>query len=158
MNREMDCETSTADLSMIKRMIPHRYPFLMIDRVEHLEAGAGATGVKNVTINEPHFQGHFPDQAVMPGVAIVEAMAQTSAVLVSHSMGLIDKKIKIYLMAVDRARFRKMVVPGDVLRIPVQVLHNRRKIWKFKCLGMVDDTVAAEAEITALWQLESEAT
>ena len=146
----------TADLSMIKRMIPHRYPFLMIDRVENLAKDVGAVGIKTVTVNEPHFQGHFPDMPVMPGVLIVEAMAQTSAVLVSHSLTLIDKKIMIYLMAVDKTRFRKMVVPGDVLELPVKVIRNRRKIWKFHCQGIVAGELAAEAEITAMWQLDGE--
>ena len=139
---------------MIKRMIPHRYPFLMIDKVVGLHAGVGATGIKNVTCNEPHFQGHFPDNPVMPGVAIVEAMAQTAAVLVNQSLGLIDKKIGVYLLAVDNARFRRMVLPGDVLRLEMAVRRARTKIWKFYGEGRVDGAVAAEAEITALWELK----
>lgn len=153
MNAPVNKSLPSADLSMIKRMIPHRYPFLMIDKVVNLDSSVAATGFKNVTVNEPHFQGHFPDNPVMPGVAVIEAMAQTAAVLVNHSLGLIDRKIAVYMLAVDNARFRKMVVPGDVLRLEMKVKRARTKIWKFYGEGKVEDRVVAEAEITALWEL-----
>ena len=154
MDKSLDSSGSAADLGMILRMIPHRYPFLMIDKVVDMRRAESAVGIKNVTVNEPHFVGHFPDQPVMPGVAIVEAMAQTAAILVSHTLDLIDKPIGIYLLAVDNARFRKMVVPGDVLRLYVTVLRGRGRIWKFRGEGRVDGETAAAAEITALWELK----
>ena len=154
MNKTVDSSVSYADLGMIKRMIPHRYPFLMIDKVIEMRRAESAVGIKNVTVNEPHFVGHFPDQPVMPGVAIIESMAQTAAILVSHTLDLIDKPIGIYLLALDNARFRKMVVPGDVLRLHLTVIRGRGKIWKFRGEGRVGEEVAAAAEITALWELK----
>lgn len=154
MNAFPDPTLPIADLSMIKRMIPHRYPFLMIDKVVNLQTNIGAIGIKNVTCNEPYFQGHFPGNPVMPGVTVVEAMAQTAAVLVNHSLGLIDKEISVYLLALDQARFRKMVVPGDVLHLNMTVRRARTKIWKFYGEGTVNGAVVAEAEITALWELK----
>lgn len=142
------------DHHMIQRMIPHRYPFLLIDKVVDLELGKSAVGIKNVTVNEPYFMGHFPGNPIMPGVAIVESMAQTSAVLVNLSLDMIDKNIGIYLMAVDNAKFRRMVVPGDRLNLHMSVIRNRGKVWKFEGTGMVDGQVAAEATITAFWELK----
>ncbi len=153
MDKFVELASSDADLGMIMRMIPHRYPFLMIDKVIDMRRAESAVGIKNVTVNEPHFVGHFPDQPVMPGVAVVEAMAQTAAVLVSHTLDLIDKPIGIYLLALDKARFRRMVVPGDVLRLCLTVMRGRGKIWKFHGEGRVDGEIAAAAEITALWEL-----
>lgn len=140
------------DHHMIQRMIPHRYPFLLIDKVVDLELGKSAVGIKNVTVNEPYFMGHFPGNPIMPGVAIVESMAQTSAVLVNLSLDMIDKNIGIYLMAVDNAKFRRMIVPGDRLNLHMSVIRNRGKVWKFEGTGMVDGQVAAEATITAFWE------
>ena len=140
------------DHSMIVRMIPHRYPFLLVDRVVGLVAGESAIGIKNVTINEPHFQGHFPDQPVMPGVAIVEAMAQSAAILVNYTEDLIDQPINIYLLGVDNARFRKMVVPGDVLELRMTVQKRRGKVWRLEGKAYVGEELAAEALITALWE------
>jgi 3-hydroxyacyl-[acyl-carrier-protein] dehydratase len=110
-----------ADLERIMRMIPHRAPFLMIDKVRDIEKGKSAVGVKNVTANEPHFAGHFPGRPIMPGVLIVEAMAQTAAVMVVETLDMIDKGMLVYFMTVDKTRFRAPVVPGDVLELHVVV-------------------------------------
>ena len=121
-----------ADLSLIKRIIPHRYPFLFIDKVRDIVPFEGAVGIKNVTSNEPHFQGHFPNQPVMPGVTIIEAMAQTAAVVVGISMNVIDEEMQTYFMGIDNCKFRRMVVPGDVLELNVTVKRSGGKIWKFR--------------------------
>ena len=148
-----DPSLPSADIGLIKRMIPHRYPFLLVDKVVNLVADKGSLGIKNVTFNEPYFAGHFPDRPVMPGVSIIESMAQTAAVLVVYSMEMIDRDLNVYLMSVDNARFRKMVVPGDVLYLPVTVIRGRGRIWKFKCEAKVEGKVVASADITAAWQL-----
>ena len=152
MRTEIDLSLHMADLSMIKRMIPHRYPFLYIDKVMNLEKDNGGIGIKNVTCNEPFFQGHFPNQPIMPGVLVIEAMAQTAAVVVNHSLDMIDENLGIYLLAVDNARFRKMVVPGDVLELHMTVLRGRGKYWKLDGKAMVGDELVSEAVITALWE------
>lgn len=144
------------DLHGIKRLIPHRYPFLLIDRVTDIVAHKSATGIKLVSANEPHLQGHFPDRPIMPGVLIVEAMAQTSAVLVALSLGLQDKGALTYFMAIDKARFRRMVVPGDKLELAVETRRGGGKVWKFAGLATVNGEVAAEAEITALLDVTGE--
>ncbi len=143
----------SVDLAMIQRMIPHRYPFLFIDKVRDIKVGESAVGIKNVTYNEPHFQGHFPAKPIMPGVTIIEAMAQTSAVLVSQTLDLIDKNPLVYFMTMDKGRFRAMVVPGDVLELHVTVIRGRGKIWKFWGEGRVEGRVVAEAEYTAMIDL-----
>ena len=140
----------TINLNDIKRMIPHRYPFLMIDKVIDLTEGVSATGIKNVTCNEPHFPGHFPEQAIMPGVLIVEAMAQTAAVLVAKSLGLIDHNFLVYFLSIDRAKFRKPVEPGDVLNLVVNVVRNRGKTWKFSGRAMVGKNLVTESDFTAM--------
>ena len=116
------------DLSMIKRMIPHRYPLLLIDRVSMLEKWKGGIGHKCITHNEPQFQGHFPDNPIMPGVYVLESMAQTAAIIVSHTLNMIDRKLGIYLVAIDDTKFRKMVVPGDNLELHMKVTRHRRFI------------------------------
>ena len=140
----------TINLNDIKRMIPHRYPFLMIDKVIDLTEGVSATGIKNVTCNEPHFPGHFPEQAIMPGVLIVEAMAQTAAVLVAKSLGLVDHNFLVYFLSIDRAKFRKPVEPGDVLNLVVNVVRNRGKTWKFSGRAMVGKNLVTESDFTAM--------
>ena len=140
----------TADIAEIKRMIPHRYPFLLIDRVADMVSGETAVGHKNVTANEPHFEGHFPAKPVMPGVMIVEAMAQTAAVLVVQTLDLIDKEMLVYFMSIDACKFRKPVVPGDCLELHVEVARNRGKVWKFMGKGIVNGAVVTEAEFTAM--------
>lgn len=134
----------------IMGLLPHRYPFLMIDRLEDIVPGESATGIKNVTINEPFFQGHFPAQAVMPGVLIVEAMAQSAAALVMHTLGEEAHGKVVYFMSVDEARFRKPVVPGDSLKIHVTRIQNRRSVWKFKGEAKVEGTLVANASFSAM--------
>jgi 3-hydroxyacyl-[acyl-carrier-protein] dehydratase len=143
-------EWTTADLARIKRMIPHRYPFLLIDRVERIRKNGSAVGIKNVTNNEPFFQGHFPDKPIMPGVMIVEAMAQTAGVLVVETLDMIDQNLLVYFMTLDRTRFRKLVVPGDVLELHVQIQRGRGKVWKFWGEAKVNGETAAEAEYSAM--------
>lgn len=143
-------ELKEADLGRIKRMIPHRYPFLLIDHVKDIKVGDNAVGIKNVTSNEPHFQGHFPDKPVMPGVLIVEAMAQTAGVLVVETLEMIDQGLLVYFMTLDKTRFRKIVAPGDVLELHVKILRGRGKIWKFWGEAKVGGEVAAEAEFSAM--------
>ena len=143
-------ETTSADLSRIMRMIPHRYPFLLIDRVERIEKGVGAVGIKNVTINEPFFQGHFPAEPVMPGVLIVEAMAQTAGVAVVETLGMIDQELLVYFMTIDNCRFRAKVAPGDVLELHVTITRSRGKVFKFSGQAKVNGKLAAEAEFSAM--------
>jgi len=138
------------DILRIMEMIPHRYPMLMIDRVVDVRIGEGAVGIKNVTINEPFFQGHFPAKPVMPGVMIIEAMAQTAAVLVVATLGASAAGKLVYFMTVDEARFRRPVTPGDTLRIHVQKQRNRGNVWKFEGRAMVGDTLHAEAVFSAM--------
>ncbi|MDP2737272.1 MAG: 3-hydroxyacyl-ACP dehydratase FabZ [Pseudorhodobacter sp.] len=152
MNHQATAITS-ADLSLIQRMIPHRYPFLLIDKVRDIVANVGAVGIKNVTCNEPQFQGHFPGNPIFPGVQIIEAMAQTAAIVVSASLGLIDRKTLVYFMAIDGAKFRRKVVPGDVLELHVTVKRGGGKVWKFDGRAMVGGELAAECELTAMMDL-----
>ena len=132
-----------ADLDLIQRIIPHRYPFLLIDRVEKIVVGESAVGIKMVTCNEPHFQGHFPGAPIMPGVMIIEAMAQTAAVMVGVTLDLVDKDLLVYFMSVDSCKFRRKVVPGDVLELHVTVKRGGSKIWKFAGEARVGGEVAA---------------
>ena len=140
----------TIDIQRIIAMIPHRYPFLLVDRVVDVVPGESAVGIKNVTANEPHFQGHFPDRPVMPGVLIVEAMAQTAAVLVVAGLGKEAEGKLVYFMSIENARFRKPVVPGDQLRIYCRKERQRSNVWKFSAEARVDDAVVAEAVYTAM--------
>lgn len=142
------------DLERIMEMIPHRYPFLLIDRIVEMELGKSATGLKNVTFNEPHFVGHFPGNPVMPGVLIIESMAQTAGVLVVATLGAKAEGKLVYFMSIDGARFRKPVVPGDKLLVTVTRAHHRRNVWKFACQAKVDETLVAEAMITAMIMVE----
>lgn len=141
---------TTLSIERIMEMIPHRYPFLLIDRVVDIVPGESAVGVKNVTINEPFFTGHFPGKPVMPGVLIIEAMAQTSGVLVVHTMGKEAEGKLVYFMTIDEARFRRPVGPGDQLRIRVEKQQSRRNVWKFACVATVDGVKVAEALVSAM--------
>lgn len=144
---------TTADLALIQRILPHRYPFLLIDKVRDIVIDKSAVGIKNITFNEPQFQGHFPGKPVFPGVQIIEALAQTSGVLVGLSMGLADKNMLVYFMGIDAVKFRRMVVPGDVLELHVTVKRGGGKVWKFEGRGMVEGELAAECEFTAMMDL-----
>ena len=138
------------DVHRIMEMIPHRYPFLMIDRVVDIVPGVKATGVKNVTINEPFFAGHFPERPVMPGVLIIEAMAQTAAVFVVNTLGPESEGKLVYFMSVDGARFRKPVEPGDQLHVEVTKQRSRGNVWKFTGKANVDGNLVAEATYAAM--------
>lgn len=138
------------DIHRIMEMIPHRYPMLMIERLIDVVPGVSAIGIKNVSINEPFFQGHFPKQPVMPGVLIIEAMAQTAAALVVESLGVEAKGKLVYFMSVDSARFRRKVVPGDQLQIQVTKMQQRKTVWKFYGEAKVDGRVCAEATYAAM--------
>lgn len=145
-----DADPRHADLGRVMRCIPHRYPFLMIDRVEDIRTGVSAVGIKMVSIGEPHFQGHFPSEPIMPGVLIVEAMAQTAGVLVVETLDKAGEDLLVYFMTLDRTRFRRKVVPGDKLELHVKILRGRGKIWKFEGEARVGTEIAAEAEFSAM--------
>lgn len=147
-----------ADIHLIQRIIPHRYPFLLVDKVRDIVPNTSAVGIKNVTMNEPHFQGHFPGTPIMPGVTIIEAMAQTSAVMVGVSMDLADKDMLVYFMAIDKCKFRRKVVPGDVLEMNVTVTRGKPggKVWKFLGRASVEGELACEAEFTAMMDMPAE--
>jgi len=145
----------SADIHLIQRLIPHRYPFLLVDKVRDIDGYSSATGIKNVTMNEPHFQGHFPGKPIMPGVTIVEAMAQTAAVMVGTAMDMADRNLLVYFMAIDKCKFRRMVVPGDVLEMHLTTVRGKpgAKVWKFNGIAEVEGEMAAEAEFTAMMDL-----
>ncbi|MES2844556.1 MAG: 3-hydroxyacyl-ACP dehydratase FabZ [Pseudomonadota bacterium] len=143
----------TADLDLIQRIIPHRYPFLLIDKVKDVEINKGCVGIKMITYNEPQFQGHFPGMPIFPGVMIIEALAQTAGVLVGLSMDLVDKGAKVFFMGVDGVKFRRKVVPGDVLELHVTALRGGGKVWRFEGRAMVDGELATEATFTAMFEV-----
>ncbi len=138
------------DIVRVMEMIPHRYPMLMIDRVINIVPNVSAIGLKNVSINESLFQGHFPKRPVMPGVLIIEAMAQTAAVLVVQTLGKEAEGKLVYFMTIDEARFRKPVTPGDTLHIHVTKLQQRRNVWRFRGEAKVNGTLCAEATYAAM--------
>lgn len=138
------------DIAQVMRAIPHRYPFLMVDRVVEVHKNVSAIGIKNVTINENFFQGHFPEHPVMPGVLIIECMAQTAAVLVVETLGPEARGKLVYFMTVENAKFRKPVVPGDQMRVHVVKEKQRANIWKFHAEAKVDGKVVAEATYAAM--------
>jgi 3-hydroxyacyl-[acyl-carrier-protein] dehydratase len=140
----------TIDIARILQAIPHRYPFLMIDRVVDLVTNHSAIGIKNVSVNESFFQGHFPNHPVMPGVLIIEAMAQTAAILVVETLGPDAAGRVVYFMSVEGAKFRRPVVPGDQLRIHCTKQRNRGNVWKFTAVARVDGTSVAEATYSAM--------
>ena len=153
----MSEELLSADIHLIQRLIPHRYPFLLVDKVVDIDGYKTARGIKNVTMNEPHFQGHFPGKPIMPGVTIVEAMAQTAAVMVGTALGMEDRNMLVYFMAIDACKFRRMVVPGDVLEMKLETVRGKPggKVWKFKGVAEVEGDLAAEAEFTAMMDLSA---
>lgn len=138
------------DINKIMSMIPHRYPFLLLDKVVDLKKGESCVGIKNVTINENFFQGHFPQKPVMPGVLIIEAMAQASAVLVVESLGKEFHGKLVYFMGINSAKFRKPVGPGDVLNLNCKIIQGRKNVYKLECEAFVEGTIVAEASITAM--------
>ena len=143
-------QVTSIDIQRIMEMIPHRHPFLMIDRVVDVVANARATGIKNISINENYFQGHFPARPVMPGVLIIEAMAQTAAVLVVHTLGAQAEGKLVYFMSVDNARFRRPVFPGDCLNVHVEKQRHRGNVWKFEGKARVNGNLMAEATFAAM--------
>jgi len=142
-------ELETADIARVMELLPHRYPFLMIDRIIEMNADISGIGVKNVTINEPFFAGHFPKKPVMPGVLLIEGMAQTAGGLVINNLATARNEL-VYFMSIDKARFRKPVLPGDTVYFHVTKIRSRANVWKFKSQARVEDVVVAEAEITAM--------
>jgi len=155
----MSQDLQSADIQMIQRILPHRYPFLLVDKVAQIDGTQSAVGYKNVTMNEPHFQGHFPGTPIMPGVTIVEAMAQTAGVMVGVALEQMDKEMLIYFMSIDKCKFRRKVIPGDVLRMDVKTLRGKPggKIWKFSGVATVEGEMAAEAEFMAMLDLPQDA-
>ncbi|MCT8998458.1 3-hydroxyacyl-ACP dehydratase FabZ [Chelativorans intermedius] len=149
MDESVSTTLESLDIQKLLQLLPHRYPFLLVDRIVDVDADNSAVGIKNVTVNEPHFMGHFPGQPVMPGVLIIEAMAQTAGAICIHNAGEGQPSV-VYFMTIDSAKFRKPVVPGDRLEIHVKKLKQRGKIWKFSCEAMVDGAKVAEAVISAL--------
>ena len=141
---------TSIDIARIMELLPHRYPFLLIDKVVDIDGDMTGTGIKNVTINEPFFVGHFPQRPVMPGVLIVEAMAQTAGAIVLNNLGAESLGSLVYFMNIDKAKFRQPVGPGDTLQLKVRQLQKRRTICRFACQALVGDKLHAEAEITAM--------
>ena len=145
--------TDTCNIDEIKGLIPHRYPFLLIDKVIDIVKNQSATGIKNVTVNEPYFTGHFPSSPVVPGVLQVESMAQTAAVLVAKSLNVSDSTALVLLTTIDKAKFRKPVVPGDVMLLAISVQKMRNKLWKFKGDVIVDSQKVSECEFSAMMRI-----
>jgi 3-hydroxyacyl-[acyl-carrier-protein] dehydratase len=152
-NQAADAPAETVgplDIVEIMKMLPHRYPMILVDRVVDVKPRESCTGIKNVTINEPYFQGHFPAAPVMPGVMVIEAMAQTAAILVVLALGDSARGKLVYFMTIDNARFRRPVTPGDQLRIHVTRIHNRQNVWKFSGVAKVDGVTVADAVFAAM--------
>ncbi len=143
-------EPLSFDIHRVKELLPHRYPFLYIDKMRDVVLGQSAVGIKNVTINESIFQGHFPEKPVFPGVIIVEAMAQTASALVVETLGLAGKNPLVYFMSLEATKFRKLVEPGDQLELHVSLIRKRGNVWKFGGRGIVDGKLVAESEFTAM--------
>ncbi len=143
-------ELSTIDIQKLLTLLPHRYPFLLVDRIIEIDGDNSAIGIKSVTVNEPHFTGHFPGMPVMPGVLIIEAMAQTAGAICINNMEDVDRTPVVYFMTIDGAKFRKPVVPGDRLEIHVQKMKQRGGIFRFACEAKVDGAKVAEAEVSAM--------
>ena len=143
-------QIAEADIQRIMRLLPHRYPFLLIDRIIEMDGEQSAIGIKNVTMNEPFFAGHFPGNPIMPGVLLIEAMAQTAGALVMSHLGEKEEGKLVFFMSIDKARVRKPVVPGDTVRFPVKLIQRRPPVWRFAAEAIVDGKKVAEAEIGAM--------
>src|SRR6476659_8029774 len=139
-----------AETTDILKLLPHRYPFLLVDRIVDMDGDRSATGIKNVTFNEPHFQGHFPGHPVMPGVLLIEGMAQTAGALCVLAQGLSGPPKLVYFMTIDNAKFRKPVIPGDTVEYHVRKIRRRSNIWKFAAEAKVAGVLVAEAEVSAM--------
>jgi 3-hydroxyacyl-[acyl-carrier-protein] dehydratase len=149
MDEAVRTELGSADILQILQYLPHRYPFLMVDRIVEMDGDQSCIGIKNVTYNEPHFQGHFPIQPIMPGVLLIEGMAQTAGALCVHARGTAKPRV-VYFMTIDEAKFRKPVVPGDVVEYRMRKLKSRRNMWWFRGEAMVRGELAAEAVVSAM--------
>jgi 3-hydroxyacyl-[acyl-carrier-protein] dehydratase len=136
------------DIKEIQKFLPHRYPFLMVDRILEINPGNKVTGIKNITINEEFFRGHFPGQPIMPGVLIIEALAQVAGVLAFHSGATPGKSV--FFMSIEKAKFRRPVIPGDQLKLEATILQHRGNVWKFVGNALVEEKIVAEAEFTAM--------
>tara|TARA_Y100001968_G_C19380617_1_gene730128 strand:+ start:1015 stop:1458 length:444 start_codon:yes stop_codon:yes gene_type:complete len=143
----------SCNIDEIKRLIPHRYPFLLIDKVKDIVKNESATGIKNVTVNEPFFPGHFPSSPVFPGVLQIESMAQTAAVLVAKSLNFSESNALVLLTTIDNAKFRKPVTPGDVMSLNITVKKIRNKLWRFKGEVLVDSQRVSECEFSAMMRI-----
>jgi 3-hydroxyacyl-[acyl-carrier-protein] dehydratase len=150
MNDATRATLESADIQKLLTLLPHRYPFLMVDRIVEIVGDESAVGIKNVTFNEPHFLGHFPNQPVMPGVLLVEAMAQTAGAICVLSTNMKAKPKVVYFMTIDECKFRKPVIPGDQVRLHMTKLKSRRNMWWYRGEAMVDGALAAEATISAM--------
>lgn len=137
-------------ISEIMKMIPHRYPFLLVDKVIEIVPSSSIVGIKNVTFNEPQFMGHFPDKPIMPGVLMIESLAQVAAVLVATTINAKPNENEVYFMAIEGAKFRKVVVPGDTLHLHAKITQNRGPVWKFSAHAEVDGVLAVETSFTAM--------
>ena len=147
---EIGSTLESLDIAGIMRAIPHRYPFLMVDRIIGIRGDDFGIGIKNVTINEPQFQGHFPDNPVFPGVLLIEGMAQTAGTLCLWHLGTAARGQKVYLLTIDKAKFRKPAIPGDTIEYHVDKIANRRKMWWYRARALVNGVVIAEAEVGAM--------
>jgi 3-hydroxyacyl-[acyl-carrier-protein] dehydratase len=149
-SNEGRAKLGSADIVRLLKLLPHRYPFLLVDKIIEMDRDESAIGIKNVTINEPFFQGHFPSFPVMPGVLLIEGMAQTAGALCVHSLGESYNPQLVYFMGIDGAKFRRPVVPGDTVHYHVRKLRSRGRAWRFTCEAKVDGRLVAEAEISAM--------
>jgi 3-hydroxyacyl-[acyl-carrier-protein] dehydratase len=146
------------NINEILKILPHRYPFLMVDKILEIEPGKTILAAKNVSINEPHFTGHFPNQPIMPGVLIVEALAQAAGILVAKTLGISKEGRSVYLTGIENAKFRKMVQPGDILHLKVEIKQHRGPLWKFQGQALVEGELVAESSFSAVIQNNIEET
>ena len=151
---ETPASLATVDIVELLKLLPHRYPFLLVDRIVEIEGDNSCVGIKNVTFNEPQFTGHFPGHPVFPGVLLIEGMAQTAGALCAHSLGARETPRQVFFMTIDKAKFRKPVVPGDTIEYHMRKLNNRRNMWWYRGEAKVDGALVAEAEVGAMLVIE----